>query len=299
MCVGHLFTKETAQELFDAIRNHAELHMTDIMSGDVPGTKLYTGAAWSNFHEIKQSISTAKINHTNHQPTWKTHIIYSLIDHFILAQERPVIFWSERDKEVVTENDLVNNFDILKEYLWCVGGATPLPHMLHHEVGGGLHWFPIHLHVVDGLSTDDALCRISCPWLQNQYIWLLRQCSDASVQLRKLVLQFGHLCSEHDPTLDFGNMLSCPSAPWACSRMQILLLGKCSNKYLVLNPMAIVCLQAAFILLSVTYNLHSGVYNVRGGRGLIKDSCVGFQWISSLMMSSTNNLIIRIHYIIY
>ena len=145
-------------------------------------------------------------------------ISYSLIDHFILAQERPVIFWSERDKEVVTENDLVNNFDILKEYLWCVGGATPLPHMLHHEVGGGLHWFPIHLHVVDGLSTDDALCRISCPWLQNQYIWLLRQCSDASVQLRKLVLQFGHsghLCSEHDPTLDFGNMLSCPSAPWA------------------------------------------------------------------------------------
>lgn len=30
-------------------------------------------------------------------------------------------------------------------------------------------------------------------------------------------------------------------------------------------------MQAAFILLSVTYNLHSAVYGVRGGRGLIRE----------------------------
>ena len=37
--------------------------------------------------------------------------------------------------------------------------------------------------------------------------------------------------------------------------------------------------QAACILLSVTYNLHSGVYGVRGGRGLIRDpliECIHF-----------------------
>jgi hypothetical protein len=40
---------------------------------------------------------------------------------------------------VVQEQDLINNFDLLKTYLWVVGHTTPLPHLLHHEAswGGG------------------------------------------------------------------------------------------------------------------------------------------------------------------
>lgn len=35
--------------------------------------------------------------------------------------------------------------------------------------------------------------------------------------------------------------------------------------------------QAAAILLSVTYNLHSGVYGVRGGRSLIRDPWINLE----------------------
>ena len=34
------------------------------------------------------------------------------------------------------------------------------------------------------------------------------------------------------------------------------------------------------ILLSVTFNMHAGVYNVRGGRGLIRDPCPYFYWVA-------------------
>ncbi|CAL1153253.1 unnamed protein product [Cladocopium goreaui] len=87
------------------------------------------------------------------------------MDDIMAGDERPIVFWSERDKEVVQEQDLINNFDLLKTYLWVVGHTTPLPHLLHHE--------------------------------------------------------------------------------------------------------------AAMILLSVTFNMHAGVYNVRGGRGLIRDWAKG------------------------
>lgn len=35
------------------------------------------------------------------------------------------------------ESDLVHNYDLVKEYVYCVGGSTPLPHALHHEAFKG------------------------------------------------------------------------------------------------------------------------------------------------------------------
>lgn len=100
---------DMAQEIFDAIRDFAEVNMAAILASD----------------------------------------------------DRPLVYWQARDRETVSEEDLIGNFHLVKEYILVTGHVTPLPHLLHHE--------------------------------------------------------------------------------------------------------------AAFILLSVTYNLHSSVYNVRGGRGLIRD----------------------------
>ena len=58
------------------------------------------------------------------------------------AKDRPMIFWDAREKETVVENDVLNNYDLLTEYILAVGGKTPLPDLLHHEV---LHVFSLYM----------------------------------------------------------------------------------------------------------------------------------------------------------
>ena len=58
------------------------------------------------------------------------------------------------------------------------------------------------------------------------------------------------------------------------------------------------CVQAAFILVSVTYNLHQQVYGVRGGRGLIRDTCIhpwSFKALSRFASKHAQNLIIDLY----
>eukprot|EP00435_Cladocopium_sp_Y103_P060958 s683_g22.t1 len=45
------------------------------------------------------------------------------------SKDRPVVFWGPRAKEAVVESDLLQNFDLVKEYLYIVGGSTPLPNV--------------------------------------------------------------------------------------------------------------------------------------------------------------------------
>ena len=111
------------------------------------------------------------------------------------AKDRPMIFWDTREKETVVENDVLNNYDLLTEYILAVGGKTPLPDLLHHEV---LHVFSLYVCVEANVKNTYTL-----------YKWLITPGS----------------------------------------------------------------VQAAFILVSVTYNLHQQVYGARGGRGLIRDPC--------------------------
>ena len=95
-----------------------------------------------------------------------------------------MVYWAPRGRELVMEEDLIPNFELMKEYVPVVGHETPLPHQLDHEASC-LHYM-----------------------------------------------------------LDF----------------------------FMANPARLfqIC-QAALILLSVTFNLHSGVYDVRGGRKIIRD----------------------------
>ena len=113
------------------------------------------------------------------------------------SKDRPVVYWTPRERQVVSEGDIVQNYDLIKEYLYCVGHETPLPHQVHHEAI--IYIFQFHFF------------------------------------LTKLI-ELGH-----------------PIPPT-------------TTKFKTLGY------EAAFILLSVTYNLHSAVYEVRGGRGLIRDT---------------------------
>ena len=56
--------------------------------------------------------------------------IYELI----WTKDRPLIVWDLREKESVVEMDVLNNYAVLMEYMLAVGGRTPLPDQLHHEV---------------------------------------------------------------------------------------------------------------------------------------------------------------------
>ena len=49
------------------------------------------------------------------------------------SKDRPVVYWTPRERQVVSEGDIVQNYDLIKEYLYCVGHETPLPHQVHHE----------------------------------------------------------------------------------------------------------------------------------------------------------------------
>lgn len=51
----------------------------------------------------------------------------------LFNEDRPLVYWPPRARSVVGEADLVENYDLLKEYLYTVGGSTPLPHQVHHE----------------------------------------------------------------------------------------------------------------------------------------------------------------------
>jgi hypothetical protein len=56
-----------------------------------------------------------------------------------LPKERPVIQWDERDVQAVCEGDLVNNYDVLREYLFQVGESTPFPSLLDHKAWASLN----------------------------------------------------------------------------------------------------------------------------------------------------------------
>ena len=48
-------------------------------------------------------------------------------------KDRPLVYWTPRERQVVAEGDIVQNYELIKEYLYCVGHETPLPHQVHHE----------------------------------------------------------------------------------------------------------------------------------------------------------------------
>ena len=50
-----------------------------------------------------------------------------------IPKDRPVIQWDERQVQAVCEGDLINNYDILREYLFQVGESTPFPSLLDHK----------------------------------------------------------------------------------------------------------------------------------------------------------------------
>lgn len=45
----------------------------------------------------------------------------------IMHEDRPVVYWQARDRETVSESDLVLNYDLVNECVYTVGGSTPPP----------------------------------------------------------------------------------------------------------------------------------------------------------------------------
>ena len=69
-----------------------------------------------------------------------------------------------------------------------MSGALEVAHHCHISYTmrpgrGCLHGFPTHLHVVNGLSTDDALCSISCPQSHDSRISTSGCCVNALTQV--------------------------------------------------------------------------------------------------------------------
>ena len=47
-----------------------------------------------------------------------------------------MVYWAPREREVVMEEDIIQNFELMKDYVFVVGHETPLPHQLDHEASG-------------------------------------------------------------------------------------------------------------------------------------------------------------------
>ena len=126
-------SKDVAQEIFDAIRNHAECHMRSILQSDeswiVCKLQLWNQASWKKMKlinmvlELTWNWSSLELEHALHGISWIS----------CNTQDRPVIYWADRQREAIGEADLVQNYELLKEYLYVAGHRTPLPHQLDHE----------------------------------------------------------------------------------------------------------------------------------------------------------------------
>lgn len=44
-----------------------------------------------------------------------------------------MVRWSEREVQTIGEPDIIENYDLLKEYMLEVGSSTPLPSLQDHK----------------------------------------------------------------------------------------------------------------------------------------------------------------------
>ena len=51
-----------------------------------------------------------------------------------MSEDHPIIFWAEeREREQVYENDLRDNYELVRDYLLEFGHTTPLPDLSYHQ----------------------------------------------------------------------------------------------------------------------------------------------------------------------
>ena len=51
-----------------------------------------------------------------------------------------MIRWNEREVQAIGEVDLIENYEVLREYLFMVGESTPFPSLLDHKA-----WFILNM----------------------------------------------------------------------------------------------------------------------------------------------------------
>jgi len=84
------------------------------------------------------------------------------------TEDKPIITWSERSRQRCFEQDLRDNYYLLKPYLLQFGGKCPVPDLVHHEASGltskNKYIIDVNMFLYIGIKVVLNLSCIICPF---------------------------------------------------------------------------------------------------------------------------------------